>query len=352
VSEPLHPGGPSSSGSQNISAAAQRAREQLREEFEQLRVDIGGLGTEQGGDDGPPPGTGFGRVRASLAVLALSAAVAAAAANFALNGGKTAKSGSVSLGPPSHEPPESGAIAAGLGGPESSFPVLSLIAPGLRTDTLGSSAGLPIAGPPFTGPSHVFVVGKPVPVGGHGSLAEGVAGANPVGHLPAPTTSPTPTPTPAAPAPEASQQLAYSPPPPPSAGGGGNPGGGNPGGGNPGGGNPGGGPGHGPGDKPEDSGSGHGASGGPGNGLGKGHIKGQGKGHDGGSPGNGHEKDPSGGETAQTGYGEDGSSDDPGGSAPAKSPSAAPAPPAEPSPPAEEHGKGHGKATAPGQLKK
>jgi hypothetical protein len=348
VSEPLQPSDPSASGSRNVSSAAQRAREQLREEFEQLRVDIGALGIEESGDVGSPAGSGFGRVRASLAVLALTAAVAAAAANFALNGGKTQKNGSVSLGPPSNEPPEPGVLAAGLGGAENSFPVLSLIAPGLRTDILGSSAGLPIAGPPFSGPSHVFVVGKPVPVGGHGSRAEGVAGANPVGHLPAPTTSPTPTPTPAAPAPEAPQDLAYSPPPPPSPGDGGNPGGGNPGDG----GNPGGGPGHGPGEKSEHGGSGHAASAGPGNGLGKGHIKAQGKGHDGGSSGNGHEKDPGAGETAQTGYGEDGSSGDPGGSGPAKSPGGAPAPPAEPTSPAEEHGKGHGKATAPGQLKK
>ena len=76
------------------------AREQLREEFEQLRGEIEGLGAEESGGGDPPSGGGFrDRARASLAVLALTAAVAAAAGTFALNGGRTLE-GRKCFGPP------------------------------------------------------------------------------------------------------------------------------------------------------------------------------------------------------------------------------------------------------------
>src|SRR4051794_11428704 len=89
------------------------AREKLRAEFEQLRAEIGDL---RGKDDGADAGPGGlrGRARAAVAVLALSAAVAAAAGNFALNGGRTPKDGSVSVPRSSSVPaasgPEPGAI--------------------------------------------------------------------------------------------------------------------------------------------------------------------------------------------------------------------------------------------------
>jgi hypothetical protein len=56
--EPLDPPdlSPSGPGSREISAAAERAREQLREEFEQLRVEIEELDTEESSGDGPPVG--------------------------------------------------------------------------------------------------------------------------------------------------------------------------------------------------------------------------------------------------------------------------------------------------------
>ena len=75
-------------------------REQLRGEFEQLRGEIEGLGAEQSGGGDPPSGGGFrDRARASLAVLALTAAVAAAAGTFALNGGQDVE-GRKCFGPP------------------------------------------------------------------------------------------------------------------------------------------------------------------------------------------------------------------------------------------------------------
>jgi hypothetical protein len=353
VSEPLHPRSPSGSGSPKISASADRAREQLREEFGQLRAEIGGLSPEQSGAEGS--GSGFGRVRGSLAVLALSAAVAAAVANFALHGGRTSKSGNVSgvSGAPPLPEPGPALITADLASPHDSFPVLALIAPGLRTETLGPNGGLQGAGAPSGGPSTVFVVGKPVPVGGQGSPSEDVTGAHPVSRAPTP-----PPQAPQAPAPAAPESRGDTPPPPGASGGG------NLGDGNPGGGGPGNGPGH---EKPGDGGgSSTAAAGGPGNGLGKGHIKGQGKGHDGGSPGKGHEKDPGVGEIAPSGGENEGPGGHGGGKNPAAPPAAPPpAPSAEPAPPApgygsngnhgksgEEHGKGQGKATAPGQAGK
>src|SRR6476659_4493695 len=127
------------------------AREQLREEFEQLRVEIEGLDAEESGGGDSTFGGGLrGRARASLAVLALTAAVAAAAGNFALNGGRTPKDGSVSVPPPSNGP-EPVVATADRGSGEPSLSLLSLLGPGLQTDILGSSAGLPGAGHPSTG---------------------------------------------------------------------------------------------------------------------------------------------------------------------------------------------------------
>ena len=155
--EPLDPSGlsPSGPGSREISAAAERAREQLREEFEQLRAEIEELDAEESSGEGPPFGAGFrGRARASLAVLALTTAVAAAAANFALNGGRTPKEGGASVPQTSGEP-EPGVVTADRGNAETAFPALSLIPPGLQIGTLVSNAGIPSAGSPFTGPSPV-----------------------------------------------------------------------------------------------------------------------------------------------------------------------------------------------------
>ena len=135
----------------------EHAREQLREEFEQLRGEIEELHAEEGGGDGPLSGGGFGKARASLAVLALTAAIAAAAGNFALNGGRTPKDGSVSIPPPSIEP-EPGVITAGRGSAEPSSSLLSLIGPGLQTGILGSNASPPSTAPPGIGPSPLFVV--------------------------------------------------------------------------------------------------------------------------------------------------------------------------------------------------
>ena len=156
MNEPVDPRDPSppGPGSREISAAAERAREQLREEFEQLRVEIEGLNAEDeaSGADGPPSRAGFrGRARASLAVLALTAAVAAAAANFALNGGRTPKDGSVSVPPPSREP-EPGVITADSGSAETAFPVLSLIAarPAAPTPSVRMQA-FPAQAPPSPG---------------------------------------------------------------------------------------------------------------------------------------------------------------------------------------------------------
>jgi hypothetical protein len=379
MGEPPDPRDPSPSepGSGEVSAAAQRAREQVREEFEGLRAEIEDLHAEDGGD-GPPVAGGFGdRARASAAVLALTAAIAAAAANFALNGGRTPTDGSVSIPPTSGEP-EPGVITADRGSAEAPFPLLSLIAPGLQIDTLGSNAAPPGAGP---GPSPLFVVGKPVPVSGHGSPGEDVGGADPVVQSPTPTKSPTPTAP--APEPDAPQQLAYSPP----AGGG--PGDGGDSGGGPGDGaatskgpgDGGKGPkkgGKGPGGKPSNGGAGGNAGtpgGGGGNGLGKGHIKAKGKGH-GESPGKGHEKDQGGGGVVEGGSGGKGSPGNKSGShghgghghggVPGGGPPTPTAAPADPGPP--EHGpdsgsdgdpgksgnpgNGHGDSSAPGQSGK
>jgi hypothetical protein len=311
----------------------EHAREQLREEFEQLRGEIEGLGAEEGGGGDPPSGGGFrDRARGSLAVLALTAAVAAAAGTFALNGGRTQKEGSVSVPPPSNGP-EPIVAKADRGGAEPPS-LLALIGPGLQTDILGSSAGLPGAGHPSTGPSPVFVVNDPISAVGHGSRGGDVKNADPVGH------SPTPTPTAPAPAPEPDEpSLAFSPPPVPA-------------------GETGGGPGHdeapGDGGKPDgghtaattldeedDSGGGDEGPGGgdEGPGKGKGHIKANGKGH-GESPGKGHAKDQ-------------------GGAAPAAAPPPVAPPPPPPGPgPKGNPGKGggpdpgHGKSTAPGQVGK
>lgn len=346
VNEPFDPRDPSRSGSGPREVSA--ARERLREEFEQLRVEIEELGAEESGGD-PPVGGGFrGKARASVAALALSAAIAAAAGNFALNGGRTSKEGSVSV-PPSSSEPESGAIAAGRGIGRTPGSLLSLIGPGLQTDILGSNAGPPGAGPPSSGPSPLFVVGDPVSVSGHGSRGGGVAGGHPVSH--------SPTPTPPAPEPDATQ-LAFSPPPPGKARKG--PGKGSDHAGKPGGG------GHTPAafeDSPADVGGGPPA---------KGHVKAPGKGH-GEAPGKGHEKDQDPVEVPGSGTDDNGApgggpkghgprGHGPGGSHGGGPPSAAP-PPAPSSPPPGpgpdgNPGKGggpdadHGKSTAPGQSGK
>jgi hypothetical protein len=332
------------------------AREQLREEFEQLRGEIEGLGAGESGAGDPPSGGGLrDRVRASLAVLALTAAVAAAAGNFALNGGRTPKDGSVSVPRPSNGP-EPAVTRADRGSAEPSLSLLSLIGPGLQTDILGSNAGLPGAGNPTAGPSPLFVVGDPISASGHGSRGGDVQHADPVGHSPAPTpTSPAPEPEPHEPS------LAFSPPPAPAGPGNG----------------------EGPSDGGQPGDGGHTAattleeddpSGGEGPGKGKGHIKAKGKGHDGGSSGKGHEKDQEGGEVVvESAPGESGSPDDhPGGHGHGHGkgkghgggPPAPPPPPATPAPPSPEPGPGpkgnpgksedpgHGKSTAPGQVGK
>jgi hypothetical protein len=293
------------------------AREQLREEFEQLRGEIRGLGGEQGGGGDPPSGGGFRhRARASLAVLALSAAVAAAAGTFGLNGGRTSRDGSVSV-PPSSSEPEPGVTTAdrGSAGPSP----FSLVGSGLLTDILGSNAELHGAGHPSTGQSALFVVGDPISASGHGSPGGQVKNADPIGHSPAATA--TPGPTPPAPAPEPHEpSLAFSPPPAPAGGAVGGPGGGEV----PGDGGQSGDGGHtaAPALEEDDAGGGHG---GPGKGLG--HIKAKGKGHDGGSPGKGHEKDQEGGEVVVV--------SDSGDSAPEDSPAG--------------HGHGHGQAKGKGR---
>lgn len=363
VSEPLDPRDPSGggSGSPEISAAAERARKQLREDFTKLRAEIDqGFGEDDSGG-GPLAGAGFRRkARISLAALALTAAVAAAAANFALNGGRTSKEGGASVPPPSPEP-EAGGITAGLGSPRAPSPgtptqFLSVVAPGLQFGPLGSNGGFPSGSPSFGGPTPVVVVGNPVPLGARGPRGGDVASADPV-RLPSSATSPQP---------ETAQPLAYSPPPPPAeganSGDNGNPGSGR-------GGNPGNGEGtgghRGPGEKPVASAAGPQASGSEGNGLGKGHTKAQGEGHDGGSPGKGHQKYDGGEQVEEAGHGgPESQAQDPGGHNhatgrgggrhPAAAPPPAPTPPA-PAPPSGSSGgpgNGNGKANAPGQLKK
>jgi hypothetical protein len=332
-------------------------REQLRKEFEQLRVEISELGTEQSAGGDPPSGGGFrGRARASLAALALTAAVAAAAGNFALNGGRTSKDGSVSVPPPSNGP-EPVVSTVDRGSAEPSLSLLSVIGPGLQAGILGSNAGLPGGSSPTTGPSPVFVVGDPISGSVHGSRGGDVNNADSVGH------SPAPTPTPLPPEPEPHEPtLAFSPPPAPAGGTGGGPGNGEE-------------PGEG-----GQSGEGGGQSGegghtaspaleeddSGGGGEGKGHIKAKGKGH-GGSQGKGHEKDPEGGEVVESDSGGNGSpAHHPGGHGRGKgrgaAPPAPPPPPADPGPPPPAPGPkgspgksedaGHGKSTAPGQVGK
>src|SRR4051794_30081172 len=174
VSEPLDP---------------RNAREKLREEFEQLRVEIGEMRGGKGRGDDPPPGGLRGRARAAVAVLALSAAVAAAAGNFALNGGRTPKDGTVSVPPSSAIPPassgpEPGAITAARGSAETSSSLLSLIGPGLQHGILGSNVTPPSANPPAAGPAPLFVVGDPVSVLVHGPRGGDVTGGSPVSHSP------------------------------------------------------------------------------------------------------------------------------------------------------------------------
>src|SRR6185295_7922014 len=106
-----------------ISSAAERAREHLREDFEQLRAEIEGDVEESPGGSSPAGGGSRNKAWASFAAFALAAAVAAAAANFALNGGRTSKDGSVSV-PPSSSQPEPGAITAAAGSPRVSSPLL------------------------------------------------------------------------------------------------------------------------------------------------------------------------------------------------------------------------------------
>src|SRR6478672_994711 len=173
VSEPLDPfrGG---GGSEEISAAADRARKQLREDFEQLREEIGEPPGEDAGGGGQPPGPGLrGKARATVAALALTAAVATAATNFALNGGRSSKDGGVSAPQPLPEG-EAGGITAAVGSAETQGPLgraqlpSPLIGPGLRLGALTSSGGNSGTVPPFgtlpsNGPKTVFVVGQPLP---------------------------------------------------------------------------------------------------------------------------------------------------------------------------------------------
>ncbi len=249
MSAPLDPRDPFSTGrgSQEISAAAERARKKLREDFDRLRAEIEEQGAEESPGGDPAGVSGFrSKAGAALAVFALTAAVAAAAAHFALNGGRASRESSVSVpSPPSGT--EAGATTAGRGRPLFSSPLLTAVAPGLQIEALGPNGGLPFsAASPITGPAPLFVVGGLLPVGRQGLPGGEVAGASPVGR--------SPRTTPLLPEPHAPQQLAYEPPPPPPApeagnGDGGRPGE-NPGGGESPGGGPGdgGGPGHGGGD--------------------------------------------------------------------------------------------------------
>src|SRR6476469_4093441 len=204
VSAPLDPRDPFSggSGSEEISAAADRARKQLREDFEQLRTEIGEHPAEEAGGGGQPPRPGLrNKARATVAALALTAAVATAATNFALNGGRSPKDGGVSAPQPSPEG-EAGGITASVGGAETRGPQsraelpFPLSGPGLRLGALTSSGGNSGTVPPFgtlpsNGPKTVFVVGQPLPVGGNGPRGGATTPAAP----PAPAPTPTPTPT-------------------------------------------------------------------------------------------------------------------------------------------------------------
>src|SRR5690348_9891143 len=141
VSDPLNPRDPSSSASEKISAAADRARKQLREDFHRLRAEIGEPPAGDTGDRGQPSGPGRrSRAGAAVAALALTAAIATAATSFALNGGSSQKDAGALV--PEHSP---GGEAAGVGGAEArgsgSRPhLLSAAAgPGLGHGTIASS---------------------------------------------------------------------------------------------------------------------------------------------------------------------------------------------------------------------
>ena len=369
MSEPLDPRDPSGRGSgpPDVSAAAERARRQLREDYKQLRSQIQEWSVGDDAGAGPDAGAAFRRkARMSLAALGLTAAVAAAAANFGLNGGRTPKQGAGSASLPSPEP-RTGAIAAGRratpGAPRRTPPGLfAAVSPGLRLGPLGSGEGnSPAASPSLNGPTPVFAAAHPVPEGGIGASGGNGDHGQPV----------RPPHSPVSPQPEA-QPVAYSPPAPPAGGAGTGAGEG---------------PAAAPGSPVEGSNSnGEGSLGGSGakpvtsvvepqpsgeegNGLGKGHVNSQGAGHDGGSPGKGHVKYDGGGQTEEAGTAPEppvhhaGGHGHSAGPAAVKHPAPPPAPPAPPSPPGPGAGPGsaggpgksgeaHGKASAPGQLKK
>src|SRR5215468_4183102 len=159
VSAPLDPrdSGPAGRGSQKVSEAAERARNQLRKEFEQLRSDIAEHQAAERSAREAAGGSRIGRkARASFAAFALTAAVAAAAANFALNGNQSSKQSGVSV-PPASPEPEPNVISATPGGPQaSSPPLLAAIPPSLLIDALGSGGAVaggaaPGAASPFPG---------------------------------------------------------------------------------------------------------------------------------------------------------------------------------------------------------
>ncbi len=331
------PDPPSGGGKQEISAAAERGRDRVRKQFQELRVEIEELQAQEGGGDDRVAGGFWTAARTSAALLALSAAIAAAAVNFGLNGARSPKEGSITV-PPRPGQPQPGVI--GVGGESSATPptFLSRIAPGLQ---IGTFAALPGAGLPSQGPSTQLVVAETAPVGAHRSPRQEVASADPV--------SQAPTPTPSAPLAEAPQD----PPSSPLATTGDD--------------------GDGGGKKPpkdvttaarpdrddeglqgKDHGKGHGKghAGSPGKGHagspGKGHAESPGKGHAE-SPGKGHAESPGKGHAESPGKGHE---KDEGGEAPA------PVTPSYPGPP--EGGPGHGgkgkdggkgKSSAPGRGK-
>jgi hypothetical protein len=131
VSEP----NPTGRGSAEISEAAERARRQLREDFEQLRAEIEEERAAESGAPSAPAGRLRGKARLSFAAFAVTAAVAAAAANFALNGGRSSKESGVSV-PPATSQPEPGAIAAAGGSPQSSSGLLATVPQGLTIGAL------------------------------------------------------------------------------------------------------------------------------------------------------------------------------------------------------------------------
>jgi hypothetical protein len=281
VSAPHDPRDPSNSP--EISAAADRARERLREEFEQLRAGIEEMRAKQSSGDGGPSlfGDGLqGRVLASLAVLMLTAAVALAIVNFTFHQGRSLKDGIVRVPPKPHDPQPGVKITPDGGPAEARPPLLSLVAPGLQKGIFGPDVGLVPNAAPDTAPSSaLFVVSNSLPVSGNGSPGQDVAGAGPVHEAP--------TPTAPEPSPEAPPQFAYLPPDDDRGddddgsddhGGGGD-------------------------DSDDDRG------GGKRMGYGKGHIKARGKGH-GGSEGRGHDRDVDSDEDSDDDYDSDQDSDD------------------------------------------